>query len=271
MILGEDEILRQVKDALSLAQEVGASNYELNTIFKGAISCAKKIKTDTRLSTTAVSVGTLTANEISTLDNPTVLVIGASGKAGGIVMKNLLSKGIHIVATIRNHNSIFDYTSQYPNVKFADYHQRYTYIDTCDVVVSATSSPHYTVTKDRLLQNLTNHKPRLFIDLAVPQDIDTAIAELPDCTLKNIDYFRVLSKQNNLAKLEEVEKAKLIIAEEVDTLLKELSMHEFMPYLSDLDNYVKQNGVKTLIFKVKSQSDSQTFDSMLKYFKELLT
>jgi glutamyl-tRNA reductase len=70
--------------------------------------------------------------------------------------------------------------------------------------------------------------------------------------------------------LEEVEKAKLIIAEEVDTLLKELSMHEFMPYLSDLDNYVKQNGVKTLIFKMKSQSDSQTFGSMLKYFKELI-
>lgn len=271
MILGEDEILRQVKESLALAQENGSTEYELNTIVKGAISCAKKIKTETKLSSTPVSIGTLTANEIFSLNIPqkTILIIGVTGKAGSIIMKNLLDKNINIIATIRNHNAIFDYTSQYPNVKFVDYHERYNYMDMCDVIISATSSPHYTVTKSRLLTNLKTDKPRLFLDLAVPQDIDICIEDIPNTTLKNIDYFNILSKQNNLAKLEEVEKAKLIIDEEIETLLKEIFMHEFMPYISKLDNYINNNGIKTLLFKMKSKSDSKTFNNMLKYFKEL--
>lgn len=273
MILGEDEILRQVKESLALAQENSSTGYELNTIVKGAISCAKKIKTETKLSSTPVSIGTLTANEIFNLDIPqkTILIIGVTGKAGSIVMKNLLDKNINIIATIRNHNAIFDYTSQYPNVKFVDYHERYNYMDMCDVIISATSSPHYTVTKSRLLTNLKTNKTRLFLDLAVPQDIDIFIKDIPNTTLKNIDYFNILSKKNNLAKLEEVEKAKLIIDEEIETLLKEISMHEFMTYISKLDNYINNNGIKTLLFKMKSKSDSKTFNNMLKYFKELIS
>lgn len=273
MILGEDEILRQVKEALSLAQEMHSTRYELNTIVKSAISCAKKIKTETKLSSTPVSIGTLTANEIFNLDIPykTILIIGVTGKAGSIVMKNLLNKNINIIATIRNHNAIFDYTSQYPNVRFVDYHKRYEYIDMCDVIISATSSPHYTITKSRLLTNLKINKPRLFLDLAVPQDIDIYIKDIPNTTLKNIDYFNVLSKQNNLAKLEEVEKAKFIIDKEIEILLKEISMHDFLPYLSSLDNYVNNNDIKTLLFKMKSKSDSKTFNNMLKYFKELIS
>jgi glutamyl-tRNA reductase len=110
----------------------------------------------------------------------------------------------------------------------------------------------------------------LYIDLAVPQDIDPAIAEVPNCTLRDIDYFRVLSRQNNLTKLEAVENAKLIIGEEVDVLRKELSMHEFMPYLPALEEYVERNGVRNLIFKLKSHSSSETFNSTLECIKELM-
>jgi glutamyl-tRNA reductase len=274
MILGEDEILRQVKDSFAVAQSIHSTGYELNTVVKGAISCAKKIKTQTKLSTTPVSVGTLTANEIFNLDIPhkTVLIIGVTGKAGSIVMKNLLcGKGIDIVATIRNHNAIFDYTSQYPNVKFIDYHERYHYMNSCDVVISATSSPHYTITHSRLLPEIKSPKNRLFLDLAVPQDIDSTITEIPNVTLKNIDYFTKLSKQNNLTKLQEVEKAKLIIEDEVENVLKELSMHEFLPYMDSLNEYVRLHSVEQLLFKLKTNSDSQTLKSMLEYLKEVVS
>jgi glutamyl-tRNA reductase len=273
MILGEDEILRQVKDSFAVAQGINSTGYQLNTIVKGAISCAKKIKTQTKLSSTPVSVGTLTANEIFSLNVPkkTVLIIGATGKAGSIVMKNLLcGKDIDIVATIRNHNALFDYTSQYPNVKFIDYHERYHYMDFCDVVISATSSPHYTVTQSRLLPELKTPKNRLFLDLAVPQDIDTSITEIPNVTLKNIDYFKTLSQQNNLTKLQEVEKAKLIIEDEVENILKELAMHEFLPYMDSLKEYVTAHGVESLIFKLKTNSDSQTLKNMLEYLKAVI-
>lgn len=272
MILGEDEILHQLKHSFQIALDNKFTGYTLNTIIKGAISCAKKIKTETKISKTAVSIGTLTANEIFNLDisEKTVLIIGVSGKAGSIVMKNLLSKGINIIGTIRNHNSIFEYSSNYPNVKFVDYHKRYDYINQVDVVVSATSSPHYTITKNRLEKSITVEKPRLFLDLAVPQDIDNSIEELKDITLKNIDYFEILSKQNNLEKLQEVEKAKIIIEDEIDILLKEISIHEFIPYMEDLEKYIEIHGVESLIFKIKSESDSQTLKNMLKYLRRII-
>jgi glutamyl-tRNA reductase len=113
-------------------------------------------------------------------------------------------------------------------------------------------------------------KPRLFLDLAVPQDIDTSIETLPNITLKNIDYFNILSKQNNLEKLQEVEKAKIIIEEEIETLLKEIYIHEFMPNMPLLDDYLQNHSIETLIFKIKSESDSQTFKNMLKYLREVV-
>jgi glutamyl-tRNA reductase len=272
MILGEDEILHQLKHAFQIALDNKFTGYTLNTIIKGAISCAKKIKTQTKISKTAVSVGTLTANEIFNLNVPNVkvLIIGVTGKAGSIVMKNLISKGVDVIGTIRNHNALFEYTTDYPNVTFVDYHQRYEYIDSVDVIISATSSPHYTITKTRLEDSITMEKPRLFLDLAVPQDIDTSIETLPNITLKNIDYFNILSKQNNLEKLQEVEKAKIIIEEEIETLLKEIYIHEFMPNMPLLDDYLQKHSIETLIFKIKSESDSQTFKNMLKYLREVV-
>ena len=89
--------------------------------------------------------------------------------------------------------------------------------------------------------------------------------------MKNIDYFQELSKQNNLAKYKEVEKAELIIEQEIDTLLKELSFHELLPYMDKLLEYDKNFGLEHLIFKIKSKSDSQTFKNMVQYIKELLS
>ena len=273
MVLGEDEILHQLKKSFLLAQSNNTTKYELNTIIKGSISCAKKIKTDTLLSKKAVSIGTLTANEVLHLnkDTKTVLIIGITGKMGSIIMKNLLDSNVTIIGTIRNHNKMFEYTSTYENVHFIDYTDRYKYINSADVIISATTSPHYTVTKNNLQPILDTSKEHLFIDLSVPQDIDKSIEELSNVTLKNIDYFQELSKQNNLAKYKEVEKAELIIEQEIDTLLKELSFHELLPYMDKLLEYDKNFGLEHLIFKIKSKSDSQTFKNMVQYIKELLS
>lgn len=272
MILGEDEILHQLKHAFRISLDNKFTGYTLNMVIKGAISCAKKIKTETKISKTAISVGTLTANEIFNLNTPQkmVLIIGVTGKIGSIVMKNLLAKGIKIFGTIRNHNTAFEYISKYPNVEFIDYDKRYEYINRVDVIISATSSPHYTITKSRLESSIKVNKPRLFLDLAVPQDIDNSIENLPNITLKNIDYFNTLSKQNNLEKLQEVEKAKIIIENEIEILLKELSMHEFIPYFGDLEKFIEIYGIENLIFKMKTESDSQTFGNMLKYLRRIV-
>lgn len=115
MVVGEDEILGQVKDAFSLAMEEDCTDYQLNTIFKSAVTGAKKIKTDTALSRTSVSVATLAASRILAFekqlrqepgweDRPfRVMIIGITGKTGSTVMKNICNReNLIIIGTSRH-------------------------------------------------------------------------------------------------------------------------------------------------------------------------
>lgn len=133
MVLGEDEILRQVKDAYQLSLKNKFVNTELNMIFQGAFNSAKAIKTDTKLSNTPVSIGTLTANKITEYlkksQSSNVLIVGITGKIGSIVAKNLICKGINIIGTSRSHNISNELFSNIGTIKMVEYKDRYKYLE----------------------------------------------------------------------------------------------------------------------------------------------
>ena len=266
MIIGEDEILGQTKNAYSIALENNTVAYEMNMIFQAAIACAKKIKTQTPLSKTSVSVATLTANEVAKLgDKVEVLVIGASGKIGTTVLKNLSShKNISVKATMRKHtqNKILKELG----IETVDYNSRYDYINNADCVVSATSSPHYTVTFYDLKNRLTVKKNRLFIDLAVPPDIDNSIESLDGVRVINIDYFEQLAKDNNTLKLSSLDTAEEIISTEIDTLKKDLIFHDFLPEMQSVKkNFeIENKSFEQLVYKMKSDSSADTFGEFVR-------
>lgn len=142
----------------------------------GGCCLCKKIKTETAISKTSVSVATLASNEAAKFKDGelNVLVIGATGKVGSTVVKNLLShKGISVTVTSRKHKAETVFENTGANV--IDYDERYKAFDFADCVISATSGPHYTVTYYDLKKNIKTEKSRLFIDLAVPPDIDENI------------------------------------------------------------------------------------------------
>ncbi len=269
MVIGEDEILGQAKSAYALSKELGAADYELNMIFQSAFACAKKIKTQTMLSKTSVSVATLAANEAVRLGkNANIFIIGATGKIGSTVLKNLLShKNLNVIAASRRHNSEFDFLKNNSQIKTVDYARRYEYIDNADCVISATSSPHYTITLYDFKKNIKRNKKRLYIDLAVPPDIDKCITEIKDARLINIDYFEQLAKENNLLKIESVESAKNIIAAEVDVLKKDLLFRKFLPYLENVKDYLSSVSVETILYKLKAQISAEQFSAVLDVLK----
>ncbi len=239
MLVGEDEILGQVKEDYQTALNSGTTDFLLNTLFRDAITCAKKVKTDTRLSKTPLSIGTLAANEVHHFSGKEevkkVIIIGLSGKFGTIVMKNLYrNKNVEIIGTARNHNISDELILSYPEVKMIDYHKRYDKINEADIIISATSSPHYTITYDELKKALKDNKKRLFMDLAVPTDIDKRIGKLKGVRLIDIDYFKQISQVNNNLKIQEIEEAKLIIKKQVDEFYKEINFRDFVPYMKDL-------------------------------------
>ena len=219
MVIGEDQILGQVKTAHKQAREVGTTGVYLNTFFRMAVTGAKKVKTETELSKTSVSTATLALKvaeeELGTLKDKKVLIIGATGKIG---------------------------QTKHGNDEFTtiDYEDRYEYLGQMDVVISATSSPHYTLTYSKMKKQLTTAKRRVFVDLAVPMDIEAKISAVDDTCYYNIDDFTRIARENNQKKLREAEAASGILDE------YELQFEQWMVFQKSLsvmgkvrDNFVK--------------------------------
>lgn len=232
MVLGEDEILHQVKEAYLFANNHGYTNSDLNIIFQGAFNCAKLSKSSTRLSNTPVSIGTLTANTVENYlcgeerQQGTVLVIGATGKIGSIVAKDLTAKGISVIGTSRKHHTQ-DGIFLTDNIEWVDFESRYDYVQQADAVVSATASPHYTLTLEEFRKKAAQGNRQLLIDLAVPFDIDKEIGKFTGITLLDMDYFKTLAKENRNIKLGELDKAEHILEECAEEVLKKLYLRDF--------------------------------------------
>lgn len=277
MIVGEDEILGQLKGAYTFAADGQKLSAEMNLIFQSAIAAAKKIKTETELSKTAVSAATLAAklavNFANSDDNSSreirVMLIGASGKTGGTVLKNLLSyKNVSVAATTRFHKGAVGIFAENPALKIIPYERRYEHIGECGCVISATSSPHFTLTADKL-GSISDGEKRLFIDLAVPRDIDPKIAEIEGAELYGIDYFTELAKENNARKLTSVARAEIIIESEIGELKKQLLFHEILPEFGGISARLSELSAEELFYKLKSRLSYDAFSEIIDIIKNL--
>ena len=176
----------------------------LDTCFRYAVTAAKKVKTETALSRTSVSTATIAVKAareyLGDLKGKNVLLLGASGKIGNSIFKNLLSEGeTHVYMTTRQHC----HGGTGRRYLELPYGERYEWLDQMDVIISATSSPHYTMTLEKVRKALITEKRRVFVDLAVPPDIDKRVQELSDTGYYNMDDFARVADENNRKKEKE--------------------------------------------------------------------
>ena len=264
MVLGEDEILGQTRDAYMSAKEAGNTGFELNSAFQAALACAKRVKTETMISKTAVSVATLAASEVARLplSHKTVLLMGSSGQMGSIILKNLLSqKNVRIIATVRSHNGIC--LSGGGQVTHVDYQERYAALEEADAVISATASPHYTLTAGRVQKAIRSWKERLFLDISMPPDLDVQIGKLAHCRLVALDDVKGLARENNRRKQQAFADAEEILEEELEKLCKTLAFHRFTE--ADVqwkERYAGCSGEK-LLYLLRDGLDSGSFERVL--------
>lgn len=275
MVMGEDEILGQVKDAYYRAMEAKCTDFVLNTVFRSAITCAKKIKTDTSLSKTSVSVATLAAGQIMRFlrengrGQAKVMIIGITGATGNTIMKNIRGQsGIHITGTSRRHGADGQVVG-IEGVEMVAYEDRYGAMGDCDVIISATGSPHYTVTYEawrRARESAGQQAPDrvLWLDLSVPADIDNNVAACGG--LYQMDYFHKLARSNNEKKQQAKKSAEHMIGQQLDVLKKELLFHRILPEIPALKGAAAKLSFEQILYRVRDEAE---YEEMKGFFAAL--
>ena len=299
-VLGEVEIIRQVKQAYLAAKMRGQTDAEMNMVFQGALRLAKEVAETSQMTRLPVSVGTLactaalefradtnmnedtdateniTSNEMDTIadsnrqredsEEKHVLIIGAAGQMGSIVMRDLLDADaqVQIVGTSRKHKQALQKIFSHERVQWVHYDRRYEYLDWADVIISVTDSPHYTFLADKVAEVRKETKPQLFLDLAIPRDIDAEIGRLSSCVVKDLDYIKSLATENNRKKLSEAKKIELLIEEHVDEMQKLLAFRAFVGTRKDITEKLGEKSAMWLLYQLKDVLDAQDLNHVLK-------
>lgn len=213
-ILGEDQIITQVKDALALAREQYATDNVLEVLFRMAITAAKKVKTEIVLSDgnrSAIHGAVRILKEKGyVLENKKCMIIG-NGEMGKLSANAFRQEGADVTVTVRQYRSgVVQIPEGCSRINYGD---RLELLPECDYVVSATSSPNYTLTREAV-EGLTLKKNIMMIDLAVPRDIEPSVGKLEHITLYDIDAFHIEHTSEQVK--QNIEKAKVILDHQME-------------------------------------------------------
>lgn len=185
---GDDQIVTQVRGALESARDARCSDALLEALFRAAVTTGKKVKSRVRLARDGSSVAELAVAEaerrLGTLADKRALVVG-NGVIGLLAARGLLEKGCSVSMTLRDPRRRDELPAGCPAVDFAE---RYNALDGRDVVISATSSPGHTLLAADL--PAMRRPPGLYLDLAVPRDIDPEMGKMPGTTVLNVDNLQ---------------------------------------------------------------------------------
>ncbi len=195
LVLGEDQILGQVKEALDVSRTMGYSGKEMNKIVRDAITCAKQIKTELRMSEKPLSVSYIGVKKLQMCGGilgKAVLVIG-SGQTSERTIQYLIECGAkRIIVCSRTYAHAKRLREAYEGVECVPYEDRYVWMTNCDIVVSATSSPHLVIQE----KHVVVEKPMVFLDLASPRDVDVLVSEKENVQLIDLDQLEQVADEN---------------------------------------------------------------------------
>ena len=185
-IWGEDQIISQVRDAISIARQAHTTDPVLETLFRFAISAGKEVRTKARLTAVSSSAASMAValikEKLGPLTHKKAMVIG-NGEMGRLAASLLQKEGCNVLVTLRSYRH--GETIVPPGCGVVPYDERMQHMNGMDILISATTSPHYTVTADQL--SSLSHPPVIAVDLAIPRDIQPEAGNLPGLSLYNID------------------------------------------------------------------------------------
>jgi len=231
LILGEPQILGQVKEAYREAVEATAVGKVLHRLFHYAFEVVKRVRSETAIGREAASVGSaavkLASNIFPDLSDRNVLILGA-GDIGELVLKHLLENGVkEALVANRNYHRAENLARAFDGraIRFED---RYTYLAESDVVIAATGALGYVVSPEEVRAILPRRvgRPILFIDLSLPRNVDPEVGKLKGVSLYDLDHLGDVVEGNMETRRREAKKAEAIIGSEVERFMEWLEIQE---------------------------------------------
>lgn len=234
MVVGEPQILGQLKDSYSHAASAGSAGTVLHRCFHKSFSVAKRVRTETGVASKAVSVSAaaveLASKIFDRLEDKTALLLGA-GTMSELAARHLLAHGVRsLVVANRTFDRAVELAREFHGtpVPFEDFPR---YLQTADVVIGSTAADGYILTPARVQEVLRgrNYRPMFLIDLSVPRNFDPAINDIDNVYLYDIDDLGGVAHVNREERSREAEKAEAIVEAEVDAFWKWLRSLDAVP------------------------------------------
>ena len=272
MVVGEAQILGQVKDAYEHAFEFNGTGRIFNKLFRQSFEVGKRVRNETAIGESAVSISyaavELAKKVFDTLEGRSVLILGA-GKMSELTAKHLVSNGVAAVLVAnRTYERAAELAKMFSGeaIAYEDLGKR---LGDADILISSTAATTYVVDKAMVATAMKSRrgKPLFLIDIALPRDIDPAVNDLGDVFLYNIDDLSGVVEANLEVRLREAEKAETIIAEEMVAFEAWLESMEVVPTVAAIRAKAEQVRQAELEKAIKrlgglSEKELKTIDAM---------
>ncbi len=265
MVVGEPQILGQLKDAFELALTKKTTGVLLNKLMKKAISVAKRVRTETRIAENAVSISfaavELAKKIFTDLSKKISMLLGA-GEMAELAARHLISSGVkEIIVANRTYERGCELAKEFNGrpVKFDEFIQEMV---RTDIVICSTGASNYVLLKNQMQKVMKERKQRpvFIIDISVPRNIEPGINDLDNVYLYNIDDLQGVVDANIFERQKEAEKAEMIIEGEIETFLKWQSSLDSVPTiiaLREKAEEIKREEIDRLLNKIPEISEKE--------------
>lgn len=241
MVVGEPQILGQLKEAFEIALQKRTTDYILNKVIKKAISVAKRVRIETKIAENAVSIS-FAAVELAKkifidLSNKTFMLLGA-GEMAELAARHLISSGVkNVIIANRTFERGCELAKEFNGraVRFEDFLKEMIHTD---ILICSTGAPDYVLQKPEMhtVMRERRQRPMFLIDISVPRNIDPTVNELDNVYLYDVDDLQGVVDANILERKKEAEKAERIVEEEIEGLEKWMSSLDSIPTVVALRN-----------------------------------
>jgi glutamyl-tRNA reductase len=244
MVVGEPQILGQVKESYTVAREVGAVSGSLDTLIQRAFTVAKKVRSETQIGSSSVSIASvavdLARKIFGTLQGKTVLLVGA-GKMSELAARHLIQQGAsNILVANRTQERAEKIAAQF-NGEVIPFDALYDQAARADIVISSTGAPQklFERSHGQRFLHIRRNRPMFFIDIAVPRDVDPSMNTVEGCFVYDIDDLQQVAAANLADRSREAAAAETIVSREVDKYQQRVQSLDAAPAIRSLQEHAE--------------------------------